>query len=71
MSALQTLSLISIAVGTVAILRFIWLDSLRFADRVAEAADSSLVSPQTVRRLATQVESARVHDENESLPRAA
>ncbi len=71
MPVLQTLSLISIAIGTVAILRYIWLDSLRFADRASEVSDPSRVSAQTVERLAIQAEAARVRDENESLPRAA
>ena len=53
MSALETLSLTTLTLGVVAILRFVWLDSLRFSDRtgVPETADPSRVSIQTARRL--------------------
>ena len=48
MSALETLSLASLSLGVAAILRFVWLDSLRFADTPgdSEAADPSIVSPR-------------------------
>lgn len=73
MSALETLSLASLSLGVAAILRFVWLDSLRFADTPgdSEAADPSIVSPRTAQRLALQAEAARVLAENEHLPRAA
>ena len=71
MSALQLLSLVSIAIGVAAILRFIWLDSLRFADHVGEAADPAVLSPRTTRRLTIEAEAARVRDEHQTLPRAA
>lgn len=71
MSALETLSLVSLALGAAAILRFVWLDSLRFADRGAASSDPALVSPRTAQRLAMQADAARVLAEAESLPRAA
>jgi hypothetical protein len=71
MPALEILSLISLTVGTAAILRFAWLDSLRFADRTAELADSGRVTPRTAQRLALQADAARVLAETESLPKAA
>jgi hypothetical protein len=71
MPALQLLSLACITLGVAAILRFMWLDSLRFADQRGEAADPARVRPGTARRLAQQAEAARVLDETESLPRAA
>lgn len=71
MSALETLSLASLTIGVAAILRFVWLDSLRFADSTGETSDPTLVSPSTVRRLALQAEAARVLAETESLPKAA
>jgi len=71
MSALETLSLAFLTIGAAAILRFVWLDSLRFADLGAGASDSTLVSPRTAQRLALQAEAARVLAETESLPKAA
>ena len=73
MSSLETLSLAPIAVGAFAILRFVWLDSLRFADMAARAtaADDSRVTPRTVQRLAMQADAARVLAETDSLPKAA
>jgi len=71
MPALETLSLASLAVGAAAILRFVWLDSLRFSDQGADAADPTLVSTRTAQRLALQAEADRVLAETESLPRAA
>jgi len=69
MSALEILSLASLTVGAAAILRFVWLDSLRFTD--ADAADPNAVSTRTAQRLALQADAARVLAETESLPRAA
>lgn len=71
MSALETLSLASLTLGAVAILRFVWLDSLRFAESKGEATDPTAISPRTVQRLAMEAEAARVAAETESLPRAA
>lgn len=71
MSAIETLSLISLSLGAAAILRFVWLDSLRFAEPGAATADPRVVSPRTAQRLAMQAEAARVLAETESLPRAA
>ena len=71
MSALETLSLASLTIGVAAILRFAWLDSLRFADHGADIADPSQVSPRTAQRLALQAEASRVLAETESLPKAA
>ncbi|HRB13535.1 MAG TPA: hypothetical protein PKU70_11025 [Vicinamibacteria bacterium] len=71
MPALETLSLASLAVGAAAILRFVWLDSLRFADQGPDAADPVQVSARTAQRLALQAEADRVLAETESLPRAA
>jgi len=71
MSALETLSLATLAIGVAAILRFVWLDSIRFADRGASLADPHAVSRRTAQRLALQAEAARVLAETESLPRAA
>ena len=72
MSLLETLSLAPIAVGAFAILRFVWLDSLRFVDiRSTESADPSIVSEVTVHRLALQADAARVRADNERLPHAA
>ena len=67
----QTLSLISLTLGAAAILRFVWLDSQRFAEQTAEMADSGRVTPKTAQRLALQADAARVLDETESLPKAA
>ncbi len=44
MSALETLSLACLTIGVAAILRFVWLDSLRFEDSSGETADPALVS---------------------------
>ena len=73
MSALETLSLTALTLGIAAILRFVWLDSLRFSDTtgLAETPDPSRVSVQTARRLALQAEASRVRTEVENLPRAA
>lgn len=71
MSALETLSLASLTIGAAAILRFVWLDSLRFSESGAPASDPAAISPRTAHRLAMQAEAARVLAENESLPRAA
>ena len=71
MPALEILSLAALTVGAAAILRFVWLDSLRFADQGGETADPALVSPRTARRLAMEADAARVLAETESLPRAA
>lgn len=73
MSALETLSLTTLTLGVAAILRFVWLDSLRFSDTTGgvETADPSRVSAQTARRLALQAEASRVRTEVENLPRAA
>ncbi len=69
MSALETLSLISLSLGAAAILRFVWLDSVRFSE--PGAADPEVISPRTAQRLAMQAEAARVLAETKSLPRAA
>ena len=71
MSLFETLSLAPILIGTVALLRFIWADSLRFADVRAEAQEAARISRPTVQRLALQADAARVAAENESLSRAA
>ena len=73
MPVLETLTLASIAVGALAILRFIWYDSQRFSEILAdsELADESRVSPGTARRLALQAAATRVRSETENLPRAA
>jgi hypothetical protein len=71
MPALETLSLASLAVGTAAILRFVWLDSLRFSDQGGDVADPTRISPRTAQRLALQADAARVLAETESLPKAA
>ena len=71
MSALETLSLALLTIGVAAILRFVWLDSLRFGDSHGETADPSQVTPRTAQRLALQAEAARVLAETESLPKAA
>ncbi len=71
MSALETLSLISLSLGAAAILRFVWLDSLRFSEPGADTTDPAVVSSRTAQRLALQAEAARVLAETESLPRAA
>ena len=71
MPALEILSLISLTVGIAAILRFAWLDSLRFSERTEEMAGSGRVTPRTARRLAVEADAARVLAEVESLPKAA
>jgi len=71
MPALETLSLATLAIGVAAILRFVWLDSLRIGNRGASLADPNAVSHRTAQRLALQAEAARVLAETESLPRAA
>jgi hypothetical protein len=73
MSALETLSLASMTLGVLAILRFVWVDSLRFHDDpvAAEVADSEKLSDRTTRRIALQAEADRVAAENSRLPRAA
>ena len=71
MSALEILFLAPLTIGVAAILRFVWLDSLRFADSNGETADPGVVSPRTAQRLALQAEAARVLAETESLPKAA
>jgi len=71
MSVLQTLTLAPIALGIAAILRFIWLDSLRFSDARVESSDPVRVSPATVHRLALQSEAARTQSETAHLPKAA
>lgn len=71
MSALETLSLASIAIGAVAMLRFIWLDSLRFSDVGRPETQDGRVSSATAHRLALQADAARVRAENADLPRAA
>ena len=71
MSALEILSLASLTIGAAAILRFVWLDSLRFEDSSGENADPALVSHPTARRLALQAEAARALAETKSLPKAA
>jgi len=67
----ETLSIISLTLGAAAILRFVWLDSKRFADATAEMAESGRVTPRTAQRLALQADAARVQAETESLPKAA
>lgn len=71
MSALETLSLAFLSIGAAAILRFVWLDSLRFSEPGLETSDPEVVSPRTANRLAMQAEAARVAVETEKLPRAA
>ena len=73
MSALETIALTTLTLGVAAILRFVWLDSLRFSADAGfpETADPSRVSVQTARRLALQAEASRVRTQVENLPRAA
>ena len=71
MSALETISLASLTLGAAALLRFVWLDSLRFADARTETAAPARVTRQTADRLALQAAAARVNAETERLPRAA
>ena len=73
MSALETLSLLSLSLGVAAVLRVVWLDSRQFSDvpNHAEVADPRLVSPPTVQGLARLAEVARIQAETESLPKAA
>lgn len=71
MSASEMLSIALLAVGTAAILRFLWLDSLRFADPTIGSADSRVVSRGTIRRLVLQAEASRVQAETDDLPKAA
>ena len=71
MSALEILSLVSLTIGAAAILRFVWLDSLRFAEPGSDAGDPAVISPRTAQRLALQAEADRVQAETFSRPRAA
>ena len=71
MPAIETLSLISLTLGTALILRFVWVDSIRFREIAAESSDPAVVSLPTARRLARQAEAARIQSETEGLPRAA
>ena len=71
MSALEIISLASLTLGAAALLRFVWLDSLRFADPSTEAVAPARVTRQTAERLALQDAAARVNAEVERLPRAA
>ena len=71
MPALEMLSLISVTVGIAAILRFAWLDSLRFSERTEGLSRGGRVTPRTAQRLALEADAARVLAETESLPKAA
>jgi hypothetical protein len=73
MTALETLTLAPIAIGALAILRFVWVDSLRFTDFAGERSDAEVaeVSRGTRRRLALRAEAERVQADTENLPRAA
>lgn len=71
MTPLEMLSLACLALGAAAILRSVWLDSLRFADVGDEVADPARVDPRPARRLALQADAARVVAENENLSKAA
>jgi len=71
MSALEIISLAYLTLGAAAILRFVWLDSLRFGDSKVTAASPARVSQKTADRLALQAAAARVMAETERLPRAA
>ena len=72
MSLVETLSLTSLALAVGGILRFVWLDSLRFAEVTAELANQPTLSPATMRRLAHQAEVERAQvSEAPSLPKAA
>jgi hypothetical protein len=71
MSALETLSLVTLTAGVAAILRFMWLDSLRFRDVSADAAEATQVRPRAAQPLTLKTEGARIHSETESLPKAA
>ena len=71
MSALEIISLASLTLGAAALLRFVWLDSLRFSDARTESASPARVTRQTADRLALQAAAARVIAETERLPRAA
>jgi uncharacterized membrane protein YgcG len=71
MSALETLSLASLAIGAACVFRFVWLDSLRFKETDALTDDAGVISRGTAQRLALQADAARLAAEPESLPRAA
>ena len=71
MTPLEMFSLACLALGAAAILRFVWLDSLRFANTDAEAADPALLTPRTAKRLALEADASRVVAENENLSKAA
>ncbi len=70
MSPAETLSLTLLALGVGSVLRFVWLDSLRFADVNGHAADPAALSPRTVQRLAEAAHHTQDFTETD-LPRAA
>lgn len=71
MPALEIVSLTFVTLGSALVLRFIWLDSLRFGDRGVSLGDPAQLTPRTTERIALQAEADRVRAETESLPRAA
>ena len=66
MSILETLSIATLGVSAAAVLRFAWLDSLRFSEAAAE-----VISAPTTARLRLQVDALRVLADADNLPRAA
>ena len=66
----ETVSLALIAIGAAAVLRFVWIDSLRFSDAL-QATGEGRVNDELARRLALESNASRVRTENENLPRAA
>lgn len=71
MTPLEMLSLACLALGAAAILRSVWLDSLRFADVEDEVGGPALANPRTAERVDLQADVARVVAENENLSKAA
>ena len=68
---LEPASLILLAAGVGAVLRFVWLDSTRFHEVGVTASAAPRVTAETARRLAFQAEAARAAEAIENLPRAA
>ena len=68
---IEPISLSLLAAGVVGVMRFVWLDSRRFADVGGASATTSRLRPATTRRLAFEAEAARAAAEVETLPRAA
>ena len=66
MSILEILALASLGISAVAVLRFVWLDSLRFAE-----ANDEVISAPTAARLKLHEDASRVLADTHDLPRAA